>query len=383
MRLFTIIAFLAILAFGDFTENVVGANLRISAETEEQAKVLAEFARSCAQMADEVLGFEGRPEKYLRISEGKKLNIRRQSITLSGSATLLENTDFLVKALVERRLQNEHSARFVNFISAAIAYRRLAAMQNAMLISANMDCQAGFTTFSNGHFPNIEYLYSNPIETNRPALFHLYAMHSELFLRCIEGYPRKKRDILEAMMSAQDDVPLEKTFEPFLPKGLALQTWYEQNVALLGRIGNFHTDDTIELIEAICRIPVVCADNPDVVQRIPIEKLANDKIDKASIERCLAQIRQLQKDTPYLLQPGVNAVADALNDLLNGKKRAFRKKFAYARKLLKECEERQKAADELLDFIEKQQISIVRRYSLQFEVFRTYSKQEEELFPWK
>lgn len=384
-----------------FTEKMHTQRVRATSSSAEQSRGIIRYAANCSGSVDRLLKVDGTPERYVEIVELEKVSSMASEnelkVEYDADTDILEFTYLTIRALLRRRAgelfeKKAREERIICCLAAGLAYRQAMTMRSYGGATVELDYQAARVQFSDRHFPDVKKLCASPVPPDFPVLFQLYAMHCDLFLRCLESIPGKGKSIAIRLLEmeafgrdAGDSV--EFVVGGLLPAGVTLQGWYERQVLIAcNRIRVAENWEDIESrVHELESVSIVDAGGGGATQ-VPIdnvpEAFSDFKPDKAALMRRQNQFLALRNDAPPLLRPPLNMFARSLGLLVNGDVKGFRSEIALARAEFAKCLKRQRDIELALVEYEKETIPIERRFRPFIEIMERYFKLHDEIFVW-
>jgi hypothetical protein len=364
-----------------------------------QGKEWLEFALRADKDVQGLLDLDEKqtPAHSLRIHLGDKADHSRPfQLVFTGKEYRTEILHRVYVALLLRAVTPSRAAPIAlpsaEWMAAALTLRELNVDRNR-LGRVPVDYEPVRVGFRHGVFPILKRLLTDPVPADKPMLYRFYATHCDVFVAAVESVTGLRANPFRQMLDLERHdrptmVALEFVLQPCFKEGENPQTWYQRVAPLVSRKGRRRSrgDEVQERLEELTSVPTLAmGGGADRIKRVPIEelprRLEDYRLDAAAIARIYAQVFELYKDAPVLLQDPLMAHMVAFDSLRNGKIRRFKRELRKARKQFAEALERQRGVEALLDGMEEDATTPDERFAPYLEVIDRTDKDLRQLDP--
>ena len=383
------------------TEVLSDHHVRIRAASAAEAKQWKRLVAACISEVDSVMGDGGSPEAMLSLRVGES----RPSAAMPDPLRVYAGPDDpllcvvhgLAKGLIGRRVMTSADGEMpvlpsLDWIGAAVVHRLLFGNRESRGFF-EPDYQPARHVFASGHFPDVERLLTGSIPPCQPRLFRLYALHCDILLLALQSIPEigesVPRRLLELEAFGRESIQgLSFLLSPRLTEGGGLQSWYEKAAVDVSRRGR--RQSRVHTVEArlheLITVPMVApSDRGFAVTRVPVEdvpeKLDAYRLDKQALRNVQADLFELLKDSPALLQEPLGRYMEAFEALAEGKIWRFKRRLRKAHTEFDERARRQSRVEDALDATEQQAIPADRRFGDYLDVIEQYKQRQRRLDP--
>jgi hypothetical protein len=364
-----------------------------------QAKEWLEFVLRADKDVQSLLDLDEKqePAHALRLRlETKAQASRPFQLAFTGKEYRTEILRRVYVALLQRAVTPANAAPVplpsAEWLAASLTLRELSVDRNR-LGRVPVDYEPVRVGFRHGVFPILERLLADPVPADKPMLYRFYATHCDIFVTAVKSETGLGANPFRQMLDLERHgrptmVALEFVLRPCFKDGENPQTWYQRVAPLVSRKGRRRSrgDDVRERLEELTSVPaLVMGGGADRIKRVPIEelprRLEDYRLDAEAISRIYAQVFELYKDAPVLLQEPLAAHMTAFDSLRKGKIRRFRKELKRARKQFAEALEKQRAVEALLDSMEEDATAPDERFAPYLEVIDKNDADVRQLDP--
>lgn len=382
------------------TEELDSQHIRVRAATEADAKAWARFVALCSQEVQDAMGGVLRSDAPIsvRIGEhpppGPSDPLR---IYVPDRTDLLGVTHRLAKSLLARHALGAPDRTVpvtpsVEWLGAAIVHRVLFGNRESRGFF-EPDYQPARHAFAMDQFPNVLRLVTVPVSASEPRLFRLYALHCDVLLLALqtvpsggESFPRR---LIELEAYGRDTAAaLTFLLAPSFSGDENLQAWYERAAVDVSRRGRRQSRVSLveKRLQELITVPMVApGQSTFTVTRIPIEdvpeKLDAYRLDKDALRNLQADIFELLKDAPALMQEPLSEYMKAFETLAQGKTWRFRREVRKAHEHMKESARRERQLEQYLDTVEQEVVPPDTRFAEYLDVIETYDERRRGLAP--
>jgi hypothetical protein len=255
------------------------------------------------------------------------------------------------------------------------------------------DYQPARHAFAMDHFPDVERLVTAPVPVTEPRLFRLYALHCDILLLALQTVPPEgesfPRRLLELEAYGRDTVAaLLFLLAPSFASGENLQAWYERAAVDVSRRGRRQSRASLveKRLQELITVPTVApGQSTFTVTRVPIEdvpeKLEAYRVDKDALRNLQAEIFELLKDAPALMQEPLSEYMKAFETLAQGRTRRFKREVRRAHQHMQDAARRERQLEQYLDTVEQQVVPPDTRFAEYLDVIDTYDERRRSLAP--